>query len=73
MQIRRVSAESFHSGGQTGVTNMTNLTVACHNYFPKASENEGCRNFKSLQHIHYITLKYASICLAYQMILETFK
>lgn len=68
-----MGAESFHAGGQTGVTNMTNLIVAYHNYIAKASENEGYSNFKSLQHIHYITLKYANICLVYQMILETFK
>lgn len=68
-----MEAESFHAGRRTGGTNMTNLPVVCHNYFAKASGNGGYNHFKSLQHIHYIKLKYANVCLAYQMILETFE
>jgi len=43
-----VGAEAFHAGRQTGGTNMTNLPVACQDYFAKASENGGYNNFKSL-------------------------
>jgi hypothetical protein len=73
MKIRRMGAKSFHGGVEAGGTNMTNLPVAFQNNFAKAPENGGFNNFKSLQHINYKKLKYANSCLAYQMILETFK
>jgi len=49
-----VEAESFHAGRQIGGRNITNLPVACKNYFAKTSENGRYNNFKSLQHIHYV-------------------